>query len=90
MSDTLILVINIHLILGFSLIFTLLITGVQKLGFKKVFQDVKSDIYFWFILFEFLICPYRVVLIAFAEVCKKQAELCDKIKKFTTKSEGEE
>lgn len=90
MKDTLILVISVHLILSSSLIFTLLITGVQKLGFKKIFQDVKSDIYFWFILFEFLICPYRVVLIAFAEVCIKQAKICDKIKEMTTKSEGKD
>lgn len=86
MKDTLLLVIEIHLILSFSLIFTLLITGVKILGFKKILQDTKSDVYFLLILFEFLICPYRVVLIAFAEVCQKQAKVCDKIKKMTTKT----
>lgn len=87
MIDTLKLVIEIHLILGFSLIFTLLITGVKKLGIKKMFQDTKNDIYFWFIIFEFLINPYRVILIAFAESSKKIAVTCDKIKKMTAKGE---
>ena len=73
MKDILILAINVHLILSFSLILTLLIIGVQKLGFKKIFQEAKGDIYFWCVLFELLISPYRVVLIVFAEVCKKQA-----------------
>ena len=87
MIDTLKLVIRIHLILGFSLIFTLLITGVKKLGIKKMFQDMNSDIYFWFIIFEFLINPYRVMLIAFAETGKRMAEACDKIKKMAAKGE---
>ena len=85
MIDTLKLVVQIHFILGFSLLFTLLLTGITKLGIKKIFQDMKSDIYFWFIIFEFLINPYRVILIAFAEISKRIAETCDKIKKMTAK-----
>lgn len=83
MIDTLKLTIEIHFILGFSLFFSLLLTGVKKLGIKKVFQNMKSDIFFWFILFELLINPYRVILIAFAESSKRFAETCDKIKKMT-------
>ena len=82
MKDMFILIVKIHLILSFSLILTLLIIGVKKLGFKKFLQDTKSDIYFWFILFEFLICPYRVVLISFAEACQKYIKTCNKIKKL--------
>ena len=87
MIDTLKLVVQIHFILGFSLIFNLLLTGIKKLGIKKTFQDMKSDIYFWFIIFEFLINPYRVILIAFAESGRRFAETCDKIKKMAAESE---
>lgn len=86
MIDLLKLVIKIHLILSFSMIFTLVFLGIQKLGFKRFFRELKDD-NFWYIIIVFLTSPYKVVLIGVGQVGKKLAESINKIKEMTTKNE---
>lgn len=87
MKDLLMLVIKIHLILSFSLIITLFLVGIKKLGFRRFFRELKDD-NFWYIIVVFLISPYMAILIGVGQIGKKAAETIDKIKKMTTESEG--
>ena len=86
MKDILILVIRIHLILSSSLIITLFLVGIKKLGFRRFFRELK-DHYFWYVIVVFLTAPYQVILIGVGQVGKKAAETVDKIKHIMMKSE---
>ena len=79
MKDMLMLVIEIHLILSFSLIITLFFLGIKNLGFKRFFRELK-DKYFWYIVVVFLTTPYQVILIGIGQTGKIIAEVTDKLK----------
>lgn len=89
MKDFVILVIEIHLVLSVSLIFTLIILAVKKFGIKKIIQDLKHDIDFWFVIIMCLISPYQVVLIGFGKTGKEIIKILDKVKRITM-NQGEE
>lgn len=89
MKDLLILVIRIHLILSSSLIITLFLVGIKKLGVRRFFRELKDD-NFWYVIVVFLTSPYQVILIGVGQIGKKTAEIIDKIKHIMMESEGED
>lgn len=84
MKDLLMLVIKIHLILSFSLIITLFLVGIKKLGFGRFFRELR-DVNFLYIIVVFLTMPYHVILIGLGQVGKKTAEIIDKIEDIMMK-----
>lgn len=88
MIDFLKLAIKIHLLLSFSLIFTLFFLGIKKLGFRRFFRELKDD-NFWYVIVVFLTAPYQVILIGVCQVGKKTAETIDKIKHTMMESKVE-
>ena len=89
MKDLLMLVIRIHLILSFSLIITLFLVGIKKLGFRRFFREFKDD-NFWYVIVVFLTSPYKVILICVGQAGKKVAQTIDKIKHTMMESEGKD
>mgnify|MGYP005612953495 CR=1 FL=1 len=89
MKDLLMLAIKIHLILSFSLIFTLFLIGIKKFGFRRFFRELKDD-NFWYVIVVFLTSPYKVILIGVGQVGKKTAEIIDKIKHTMMESEAKD
>lgn len=74
MKSLLLLVINVHLILGINFILYVWILGFEKFGFKKFFKMLVSKKWLKIQLI-LLVMPYQILLISLAQSFKTFREM---------------